>query len=72
MITQREARWWSHAEVPTDPYMAIRQSGAVAELIRVLERGGTLVSPGREARKTLQIMLGILDSHHAGNVRVDV
>lgn len=72
VITQREARWWSHAEVPTDPYMAIRQSGAVAELIHVLERGGALVSPGREARKTLQIMLGILDSHHAGNVRVDV
>ncbi len=71
VITQRDSRWWSHAEVPIDPYMATRQSGAVAELVHVLERGGALVSPGREARKTLQIMLGILDSHHAGNARVD-
>ena len=72
VITPQEPRWWSHATVPVDPYMEIRQIGAVSELIHVLENGGTLVSPAREARKTLQIMLGILDSHHAGNVRVDL
>jgi hypothetical protein len=44
---------------------------AVGELIDVLEHGGELVSPAREARKTLELMLGILKSHHAGNNRVD-
>jgi len=72
VITQRESRWWSHAEVPIDHYMATKQSGAVAELVHVLENDGELVSPGREARKTLQIMLGVLDSHHTGNIRVDL
>lgn len=72
VITQREPRWWSHAEIPIDHYMYTKQSGAVAELIHVLENGGELVSPAREARKTLQVMLGVLDSHHAGNVRVDL
>ena len=72
VITQQEPRWWSHATVPVEPYIAIRQIGAVSELIHVLENGGTLVSPAREARKTLQIMLGILDSHHTGNARVNL
>ena len=29
------------------------------------------VSPAREARKSLEVILGILKSHHAGNARVD-
>jgi hypothetical protein len=37
-----------------------------------LESGKPLVSSGREARKTLEIMLAILKSHHQGNVRVDL
>ena len=52
-------------------YTMERQTAAVAELVRVLEEGGALVSPGREARKTVEIMLGILKSHHSGNRRVD-
>ena len=45
--------------------------GFVPEAIHVLENGGDLVSPGREARKTLELMLGMLKSHECGNVRVD-
>ncbi len=62
VITQEEPRWWSHAAVPVDSYISIRQIGAVSELIHVLENGGTLVSPAREARKTFQIMLDVPDS----------
>ena len=30
-----------------------------------------VLSPAREARRTLELMLGIMKSHHAGNNRVD-
>ena len=43
----------------------------VAELVHLLEHGGDPVSPAREARKSLEVILGILKSHHAGNTRVD-
>lgn len=63
---------WSYMTlVPPQEYLLTHQSGAVAELVHVLEHGGDLVSSGREARKTLNIMLGILRSHTQGNVRVD-
>ena len=52
--------------------MMQRQLAAVAELIDVLENGGDLVSPAREARKTLEIILAILKSHHEGNRRIDL
>ena len=44
---------------------------AMVELVDVLENGGELISPGREARKTLEIILGMLRSHQAGNARVN-
>ena len=69
---QPSSRWWSRATMAPPKFMYTRQSGAVAELVEVLERGGTLVSPPEEGRKTLQIMLGILESHQKGNVRVDL
>ena len=55
-----------------DEYMHTHQLGAVAELIDVLENGGELVSPGTEARKTVQILLMFLKSHELGNLRVDL
>jgi predicted dehydrogenase len=61
---------WEVHDIVTDSYLAERQLAAVTELIRVLENGGELVSPAREARKALEIILGILKSHHKGNVRV--
>ena len=63
---------WAASELVPDSFAHERQAAAVAELIHVLENGGELVSPGREARKTVEIMLAILKSHHAGNVRVDL
>lgn len=62
----------STANIAVDDHIFTYQLGAVAELIRVLEQGGQLVSPAREARKTLEIMLAMLRSHEQGNVRVNL
>lgn len=58
-------------EIVPGNYMIQEKGAMVAELAYVLENGGELVSPAREARKTLEIILGILKSHHSGNCRVD-
>ena len=42
------------------------------ELIRVLEEGGSTTCDGREARKTVELLLGMLRSHTQGNRRVDL
>jgi predicted dehydrogenase len=63
---------WSYSNIHTSDYMFSYQSAAVAELIDCLETGKPLVSTGREARKTLEIMLAMLKSHQLGNVRVDL
>jgi predicted dehydrogenase len=69
---QPTTRWWSQGALVPDSYMYTKQSGAVAELVHVLDDGGPLISPPGEARKTLQVMLGILKSHHSGNVRINL
>ena len=71
LVRARSHYEWDVCEIVPDHYVCERQSAAVAELIDVMEHGGELVSSGREARKTLEIMLGILKSHHAGNARID-
>jgi predicted dehydrogenase len=63
---------WSAANISTAEYMQSFQLAAVYELIDALETGRPLVSPAREARKTLEIMLGMLRSHQLGNVRVNL
>lgn len=60
------------ANIPAGDYMFTYQLGALAELIQVLEQGGSLVASAHEARKTLEIMLAMLKSHERGNVRVDL
>jgi len=67
----------SHGEPWSSPilaqaYAAEFQLAAVAELIHVLEHGGELVSPARDARQALEIMLAILRSHQLGNARIDL
>jgi predicted dehydrogenase len=62
---------WSRDLVP-GAYLYARQLGAVAELVHVLENGGSLISPGPEARKALEIILAMLASHARGNARVDL
>ena len=44
----------------------------VAELIDVIENGGDLLSPAREAKKTVEVLVGFLQSHARGNVRVNL
>lgn len=63
---------WARANIPVTDYMESYQLGAVAELVHVLEHGGSLISPAHEARKTLEIMLAMLRSHELGNVRVNL
>ncbi|MEE2754794.1 MAG: Gfo/Idh/MocA family oxidoreductase, partial [Candidatus Latescibacterota bacterium] len=64
-------REWSRQTLVPTNYMHQSQGGFVPEIVDVLKNGGDLISPAREAKKTLEIMLGILKSHHAGNSRVD-
>lgn len=63
----------SASELQTGSYVYERQLAAVHELIHVLENPGTeLVSSGREARRTLEIILAMLASHTNGNKRIDL
>ena len=47
-------------------------AACIDELIGVMENGGELISPPREAKKTVEIIIGFLQSHARGNVRVDL
>ncbi|MBM3276456.1 MAG: Gfo/Idh/MocA family oxidoreductase [Candidatus Handelsmanbacteria bacterium] len=62
---------WTRDLVP-GTFLHTRQLGALAELVHVLEKGGTLISPGPEARKALALTLAMLESHCRGNIRVDL
>ena len=53
-------------------YMGLGMLAGFEELIDLIENGGEGVSPGREGRKTVQIMQGFLNSHQAGGRLVDV
>lgn len=46
--------------------------GVVEEMVDLVERGGQTVSPPRQARATLAILLGILQSAAQGGARVDL
>lgn len=72
LVTVQKSSLWSFSALQVPSFMFTKQSGAVAELVHVLDHGGELISPPREARKTLEIMLGVLKSHHSGNVRVNL
>ena len=63
---------WTATNIPAGDYMYSHQLAALAELIDALETGRRLVSDGREARRSLEIILAMLKSHELGNVRVDL
>jgi hypothetical protein len=44
----------------------------VVELVELLDKGGEPVSPGQEAMKTVEIMIGFLESHRQGNSRINI
>ncbi len=45
---------------------------AVEEMVSLIDKGGQSVSPPREALRSVQIMLGILQSNHLGGTRVNM
>ena len=55
-----------------DQYVVRNLTAAYRELIGMIENGGDGVSSGREARKTVQIMVGFLKSQQEGSRLVDV
>ena len=61
----------SHTLHPVQ-YQVQGLAATYAELIDVIENGGIGVSTATEARKTLQIMLGFLESHQQGSRLVEV
>ena len=58
--------------LPFESHLYTRIPACVAELIDAIENGSDLLSPGREAKKTVEILVGFLQSHTRGNVRVDL
>ena len=71
LVRGSNPREWSRQTIVPTHYMFESKAGFIPEIVNVLDNGGDLVSPAREGRKTLEIMLGILKSHHAGNTRVN-
>ena len=57
--------------ITSDPLVYSDSASAVRELIHVIENGGQTTSPPREARKTLEVLLGFMASQKKGNVRID-
>lgn len=57
--------------VPKD-YQIIGIPAGYRELLDMIENGGTSVSPAREARKTVQIMTGFLESNQRGSALIDL
>ena len=53
-------------------YLVRNLMAAYEELVGLMESGGDGTSSGREARKTVQIMVGILESHQQGSRLIDV
>lgn len=56
--------------VPALPYTRSSVLGLLNELVLALDHGGTTTCPPREARRTVEIILGLLQSQHRGNVKV--
>ena len=47
-------------------------AGLVTELVDLIHHGGTPSSDGRQARKTLEVLLAALQSQANGNVRIQL
>ena len=64
--------------LPTAPYNFDGQRSGIEELVQHVaardagrEPPAPLVSPGSAGRQTLEIILGILRSHHEGNAKIN-
>ena len=73
-----ELRGYKVETIEPPEYLAVRQQAAGAEVVDALEAGDQrqaavpLSCDGPEARKTVEIMLGMLRSHALGNTRVNL
>jgi len=47
-------------------------STGIEELVNLLDSGGEPISPGKEAHKTVEIMIGFLESQRRGNAKVTI
>ncbi|MBM4437263.1 MAG: Gfo/Idh/MocA family oxidoreductase [Actinobacteria bacterium] len=65
-----DAYGFQTSRLPRDHYTQGAVAGCVTEMVHLIRHGGAPSSDGREARKTLEIMLGILQSQAKGGVRL--
>lgn len=72
IIRQGTDGQWSRTPVIPDKTKEAGLLAAVNELIDTLEQGGELISSGRSARKTVEVILAMLRSHAQGNRRVNL
>lgn len=72
VIRQEAGGQLSHTPVLPAPGTESGLLAAIGELIQVLENGGELVSSGRSARQTLEVILAMLQSHIQGNRRINL
>jgi predicted dehydrogenase len=71
-IASREAAGQPLTRVvpPLQQYVHTGTLANLADFFQALEHGGETLSPPREALKAVEIMIGALQSHHRGGVRV--
>lgn len=63
---------WQSEAMPVDSGSEQMLRSALDELIACVEQGGEPTSSGESARKTLEVLLAMLQSHVRGNVRIEL
>jgi predicted dehydrogenase len=73
-IAVREARGQPLKRIipPTLTYLRTGTLANMGDFLHALEHGGETLSPPREARKAVEVMVAALQSHHRGGVRVQL
>ena len=71
ITTKHDVLGFSTARLPRDHYTHGAIAGCVREMVHLVHHGGQPTSDGREARKTLEILLGALQSQAKGGARIE-
>ena len=48
------------------------QSAGVQELVKLVDEGGTPVSPARDAHNVMEVIFGFLESQRRGNEKISI